>query len=158
AAKLTARASREQGPAPGVSDLIFSGSLTDDAGQPLPLQTVTIRVAREADAHDARVAEGLRAAHGCDRTADPSVEGGRQPEGHKEMPRRGPTSWSVRVAGATDAPEIIVVTDEEGRFCFRARLDPDRYRATLVFAPSASASPAFIDGVERDLTFDLTKR
>src|SRR5262249_24904861 len=108
AAKLTARASREQGPTPGVSDLVFSGSLTDDAGQPLPVQKVTIRVMREADARDARVAEGLRAAHGCDRSADASVEG----------PRRGPTSWSVLVTGASDAPEIIVSTDEDGRFCF----------------------------------------
>src|SRR4051812_34004310 len=40
-AKLAARASRDQIVAQtGASELVLSGSLTDDAGQPLPLQPV----------------------------------------------------------------------------------------------------------------------
>ena len=50
-AKITARASRDQG------DLVMSGALTDDAGQPLPSQEITVHVARESDAKDARASE-----------------------------------------------------------------------------------------------------
>ena len=73
-AKLVARASRDQAPgqAPGVSNLVLSGTLSDDAGDPLALQSVTIRVSRETDPHDASVAEAMRAAHGCDRAPDPA--------------------------------------------------------------------------------------
>jgi hypothetical protein len=152
AAKLTARATRDQAPnqPAGINDLVLSGTLTDDAGQPLPLQSVTIRVKREVDPHDPRVAEGMRAAHGCDKSADapPSAP-----------PRRAPTAWSVRVNNVGDTPEIIVMTDEEGRFCFRARVDPDRYKAVLVYSPAATdKSHALVDGVEREIAFDLTKR
>lgn len=131
-AKLTARASRDQVPGPTVgervSELVFSGALTDDAGQPLPAQTVTVRLTREVDPHDARVAEALRQARGCD--------GG-----------------TVRAIGPSDAPEIAVVTDEAGRFCLRARLDPDRYAGRLAFAATD-----LVDGAEKDVTFDLGRR
>jgi hypothetical protein len=150
AAKINARASRDQ--SHGANELVLTGSLSDDAGQPLTLQNVTIRVTREADAHDAKVAEGLRGARGCDRPA----EQGRGPP-------RGPAAWGVRTAGPTDAPEVIVVTDDEGRFCFRARLDPDRYRAHLVWSGAPKATPGnptatLVDAVERDIAFDLSRR
>jgi 5-hydroxyisourate hydrolase-like protein (transthyretin family) len=144
AAKLSARASRDQ--AQGVNELVLSGSLVDDAGQPLPVQNVTIRVTREADPRDPHVAEGMRGARGCDRSADSAPAG----------PRRGPTAWGVRVQGATDAPEVVVVTDEEGRFCFRARLDPDRYKANLIYTPTPAQ--ALVDGIEREIAFDLSRR
>jgi hypothetical protein len=149
-AKIAARASRDQSRGP--NELVLSGSLSDDAGQPLALQNVTIRVTREADPRDAKVAEGIRGARGCDRAADRPGNGA-----------RGPAAWGVRAAGPPDAPEVIVVTDEEGRFCFRARLDPDRYNAHLSWtgAPKATAaSPTahLVDSAERDLAFDLSRR
>lgn len=140
-AKIVARASRDT--AQGATELVLSGSLADDAGQPLVAQNVTIRVARATDAHDPRVAEALRAARGCDRPAGGTGAA------------RGVMAWSVRVAGAGDSPDVITTTDEEGRFCFRARLEPDQYRAVLVWSPKGGS---FVDGVERELAFDLSKK
>lgn len=131
-AKLTARASREQ-PTPGVNALVLSGALTDDAGKPLALQKVNVRVTRETDPHDERVAEALRAPHGCDTAHE--------------------TSWGVQAGGANEA---IVTTDEDGRFCFRVHLEPDRYKANVVYAPPPGQS--LVDGLERELTFDLSRR
>ncbi len=147
AGKINARASRDQ--SHGVNELVLTGSLSDDAGQPLALQSVTIRVTRDADAHDPKVAEGLRAARGCDR---PTTGG-----------TRGPAAWGVRTSGPTDAPHVIVVTDDEGRFCFRAPLDPDRYRAHLSWSGAAKPTPAnptanLVDAVEREIAFDLSRR
>lgn len=150
AAKLVARASRDQVVGqPGVNELVLSGTLSDDAGQPLALQAVTVRVTREADAHDPRVADGLRGAHGCDKS-----------DGTGAAPRRGATAWGVTTQGgsATDPPDVIVTTDDEGRFCFRARIDPDRYKAHLLFTPKPSAVTALVDGVDKEIAFDLTKR
>lgn len=140
AAKLSARASRDQAVGlPGISELVLSGSLTDDAGQPLAFQSVIVRVTREADPHDPRVADGLRAAHGCDKSVDVVH----------------PTNaWGVTVGGSPESPEIIASTDDTGRFCFRARIDPDRYKATLIYTPKTG----FVDATERELRFDLTKR
>jgi hypothetical protein len=137
-ARLTAHAARDQ-VANGGSELVLSGSLTDDAGQALGLQTVTVRIEREANPHDTRVAEAIRAARGC----EPAAE------------RRGATAWAVRASGPADAAEVTVVTDEEGRFCFRARLDPDRFKATLLHAPPAGA---LVDPARYELLFDLSKR
>jgi 5-hydroxyisourate hydrolase-like protein (transthyretin family) len=143
-AKLTARGSRDQSPIqPGATELVLSGSLTDDAGQPLALQSIVVRLAREADG--AKVAEGIRAARGCDSL----------PDRGEPSPRRGPSAWGVRVTGPVDAPEIVLVTDEAGRFCFRAPIFPDRYRAHLVYVPKDGG--ALVDGVEREIVFDLTK-
>jgi|GEM_PF-655321 len=145
-AKLTAHASREQAPTrPGTIELVLSGSLTDDAGQPLALQSVVVRVTREADANDPIVAEGMRAARGCDSPADPAAPS-----------PRGSRAWGVRVSGTADAPEIVMVTDEDGRFCFRAPIVPDRYKAHLVFTPKDGS--VLVDGVEREIVVDLTKR
>lgn len=146
AAKLTVHASRggappptpESPPAPASADrgpgeepragLVFSGVLTDDAGEPLPAQAVTIRVAREARPGDASVAEGLREAAAC--------EGGR-----------------IRAKGGDGGAEIIATTDDAGRFCFRARLEPDRYLARVAFAGAG-----LVDGAARDLSFDLSRQ
>jgi hypothetical protein len=134
-AKLTARTSRDQ-TAAGINELVLTGSLTDDAGQPLPLQKVTIRVVREAVPNDERVAEALRTPRGC------------------ETAGRGPTAWAVQAGGQN---EVIATTDEEGRFCFRARLDPpERYKANLVYVPSGAQS--LVEGVEREIMFDLSRR
>jgi hypothetical protein len=84
-AKLTAHAARGQ-VANGGNELVLSGSLADDAGQPMSLQTVTIRVEREADAHDVRVLEAMRTARGC------------EPAGE----RRAGAAWSVRPSAAND--------------------------------------------------------
>jgi hypothetical protein len=136
AAKLTARASRDQ-TATGATELVLSGTLTDDAGQPLPLQKVTIRVVREAAPDDDGVAQALRTARGCDTAAG-----------------RGPTAWSVNPGGRN---EVVTTTDEDGRFCFRARLEPpDRFKATLVYVPSGPQT--FVDGAEREISFDLLRR
>jgi hypothetical protein len=137
-AKLTAHAARDQ-VGSGGGELVFSGTLTDDASQTLGLQTVTVRIEREANPHDARVAEAIRAARGCEAGAE----------------RRGATAWAVRPSGPADAAEVAVVTDEEGRFCFRARLDPDRFKATLVHSPEAGG---LVDPATYELLFDLSKR
>ncbi|HVH40983.1 MAG TPA: hypothetical protein VM925_01530 [Labilithrix sp.] len=147
AAKLTVRASRDQ-TAGGANELLLAGTLADDAGDPLGLQTVNVEVTREADPHDERVTDALRGAGGCDRSAasppsPPAVQPG----------RHGPTAWGVRAGGAN---EVVVVTDEEGRFCFRARLDPDHYKARLVYRPTSTQ--ALVDGTEREITFDLSRR
>ena len=129
-ARLVAHASRDQG------ELILSGSLLDDAGQPLAAQTVTIHVFRESDPRDARVIEGLRGARSCDRSTD-----------------RPPTAYGVRVVGPTDAPDIEAITDEGGRFCFRARLVPDRHLAHLSWRGSN-----LVDAADADLAFDLSRQ
>jgi hypothetical protein len=129
-AKIVAHASRDQG------DLIMSGSLVDDAGQPLPAEKVTIHVARESDPRDPKVLEGLRAARTCDRSTD-----------------RPPTAYGVRVVGPPDAPDIEAVTDEGGRFCFRARLVPDRHLTHLSWRGSN-----LVDGADTDLAFDLSRQ
>lgn len=151
-AKLTARASRDQ-PSPGVNELLLNGALTDDAGQPLALQPVIIRIAKETDAHDARTASGVAGARGCDRGAESGPGAGAAPA---PAPRRGPMAWGITVSSGGDAPEVTAITDEDGRFCLRARLDPDRYKATLVYAPPAAN--VLVDGVEREISFDLSRR
>ena len=129
-ARIVAHASRDQG------ELVLSGSLVDDAGQPLPAEKVTIHVTRESDPRDAKVIEGLRAARTCDRNTD-----------------RPPTAYGVRVVGATDAPDIEAITDEGGRFCLRARLVPDRHLAHLSWRGSN-----LVDGADTDLVFDLSRQ
>jgi hypothetical protein len=129
-AKLVAHASRDAG------DLVLSGALADDAGQPLAFQTIVIRVNRESDPKDAKVAEGLRAARGCERVGGAA-----------------PVAYGVRVAGPTDSPDVLVVTDEAGRFCFRAKLVPDRHRAHLAWR-----GKDLVDGADLDLAFDLSRQ
>lgn len=131
AARLAARGWREQ-TANGI-ELVLSGTLTDDAGQAIPNASVAVRVVRETDTHDARVAEGIRAARTCDS-------------------RRAP----MKVTGPREAPEVSAPTDEAGRFCFRASLDPDRFRATVVYAPPGGRG--LVDGSERQIAFDLSRR
>lgn len=134
-AKITARAARDQG------ELVLSGTLTDDAGQPLGAQPVTARVTREADPADPRVAEGLRAARGCDRSAD------------RPRPQM---AFSVQVAGTPQNPEILLMTDEDGRFCFRARLDPDRFVAHLHWRDKKVG--ALLEQADQEVAFDLSRR
>lgn len=129
-AKIVAHASRDQG------ELILSGSLVDDAGQPLPAEKVTIHITRESDPRDPKVIEGLRAARTCDRSTD-----------------RPPTAYGVRVVGAPDAPDVEAVTDEGGRFCVRARLVPDRHLTHLSWRGSN-----LVDGADADLAFDLSRQ
>jgi hypothetical protein len=129
-AAIVAHASRDQG------DLILSGSLVDDAGHPLPGESITIHVTRESDPRDPRVIEGLRAAAACDRSTD-----------------RPPTAYAVRVVGPADAPDVVAVTDEGGRFCFRARLVPDRHLAHLSWRGSS-----LVDAADADLSFDLSRQ
>lgn len=129
-AKIVSRASRDQG------ELILSGSLVDDAGQPLAAESVLIHVRRESDPRDPKVIEGLRAARTCDRTTD-----------------RPPTAYGVRVVGPPDSPDVVAITDEGGRFCFRARLVPDRHSAHLSWRGSN-----LVDGADADLAFDLSRQ
>jgi hypothetical protein len=129
-AKIVAHASRDQG------ELILSGSLVDDAGQPLPAEKVTIHITRESDPRDAKVIEGLRAARTCDRSTD-----------------RPPTAYGVRVVGPTDAPDVEAITDEGGRFCVRAKLVPDRHLTHLSWRGSS-----LVDGADADLAFDLSRQ
>lgn len=134
-AKITARAARDQG------ELVLSGSLTDDAGQPLPGKTVTGRVTREADPADPRVAEGVRAARGCDRSAD------------RPRPQM---AWNVTVGGTPQSPEVLLTTDEDGRFCFRVKLDPDRFVAHLHWRDKNAGS--LLEQADQEVAFDLSRR
>ena len=133
AAKISARGWREQSASGSGIDLVLSGTLNDDAGEAMPNTSVAIRVVRETDAHDARVAQNLRAAHTCSRTTS-----------------------GIRIGGSHDAPEVIATTDEAGRFCFRAPFDPDRYKATVVYA--APPGRPLVDAGEREISFDLSRR
>lgn len=134
AAKISARGWREQvSDSPSRVELVLSGTLNDDAGEAIPNANVVVRVVRETDTHDARVAEGLRAARTCDS-------------------RRA----AMRVSGPREAPEVNAPTDEAGRFCFRAPLDPDRFKATVVYAPPGGRG--LVDGSEKQITFDLSRR
>lgn len=140
-AKISAHAARDASPptnAPpdGLVDLVLSGSLADDAGEPLAGEHVRIKVSRESDPRDARTAEGIRGARSCDRDTD-----------------RPPTAYAVRVEGATDAPDVVTISDESGHFCFRARLVPDRYRAQLAWS-----GKNLVEGGAQDLAFDLSRQ
>jgi len=137
-AKLVAHASRDHvgAAADGTVDLVLSGALSDDAGQPLAGETVTVHVRRESDPRDAQAIEGLRGARSCDRGTD-----------------RPPTAYAVRVAGPADAPEVVTVTDDGGRFCFRARLAADRHIAHLAWRGSA-----LVDASDVDVAFDLSRQ
>lgn len=128
--RLTAHAARDQG------DLLFSGSLVDDAGEPLPNEQVQITIARESDPRDPGVAEGLRAARGCERTAE-----------------RTPGAHGLRLGGPADSPDVTVLTDEAGRFCFRAKLPQDRHRAHLSWKGSK-----LVEGANAELSFDLSRQ
>ena len=134
AAKISARGWREQtSDSPSRVELVLSGTLNDDAGEAIPNAVIVIRVARETDPHDVRVAEGLRAARTCDS-------------------RRA----ALRITGPREAPEVNAPTDEAGRFCFRAPLDPDRFKATVVYAPPGGRG--LVDGSEKQIAFDLSRR
>ncbi|MBS2018971.1 MAG: hypothetical protein JST00_39255 [Deltaproteobacteria bacterium] len=137
-AKITAHAARDPGSSgqDGLVDLVLSGSLADDAGEPLAAQGVRIKVSRESDPRDPQVSTGIRAARSCDRGTDPR-----------------PTAYAVRVEGPAESPEVVTVTDESGRFCFRARLVPDRHRAHLSW-PGQN----LVEGVASDVAFDLSRQ
>ena len=132
--RIEARASRADG------EVLVYGALTDDAGRPLAAETISVTVHRDADPRDARTAEAARAARSCDA------------RGEGAPPAR-PTAYGVRVSGPTDAPEILLVTDEDGRFCFRMRPDPDRYGAELVW----KGTP-LVEAVSLRLSFDASRQ
>jgi hypothetical protein len=134
-AKITARAARDQG------ELVLSGTLTDDAGQPLVGKNLTARVTREADPADPRVAEGVRAARGCDRSAD------------RPRPQM---AFSVQPGGTPQNPEVLLATDEDGRFCFRVKLDPDRFVAHLHWRDKNAGS--LLEQADQEVAFDLSRR
>ena len=97
----------------------------DDAGQPIPAQTVTIHVTRESDPRDPQVIEGLRAARPCDRSADRPPAGLRRPSRRasglaerRDDHRRGRTILLPRAARARSTPRATLL----------ARLEPRRRR------------------------------
>lgn len=125
-ARVSSHASRSEG------ELVFSGTLTDDADQPLSKERVTIRI-EEEEAGVADLAERLRAAHACD-----------------EEPGR---TTDVNVDASSGAPVVVTVTDEGGRYCFRAPLPIHRYRAVVAWKGSS-----LVDGTTSESTFDLGRR
>jgi len=136
-AKIVTHASRDASSSgDGLVDLVLSGSLADDAGQPLPNESVTIHVKRESDPKDPTAARGLRGARSCDRGTD-----------------RPPVAYAVRSTGPVDAPDVVVVTDEGGRFCFRARMVPDRHLAKLSWRGTN-----LVDSADTELAFDLSRQ
>lgn len=150
-AKLSLRASRDL-PTVGERDVILSGTLTDDIGEPLARRPVGIRVVRKGNPADPHVVENLRNARGCDGAHGASSEAAHVPE--PPLPARRGAGTERPRAGADN--EVIPTTDEDGRFCFRARLEPDLYEARAVYAPETNGS--LLDGSEQTIAFDLSRR
>lgn len=124
--RVSSHASRSEG------ELVFSGTLTDDASQPLAKERVTVRI-EEEEPGVADLAERLRAAHTCDG-------------------ERG-AATDVSVDASSGVPVVVTVTDEGGRYCFRAPLPIHRYRAVVAWKGSA-----LVDGATSESTFDLGRR
>jgi len=126
---ITAQASQDHG------DLLLSGSLVNDANEPLVGETITVHIVRESSPHDPAVGDALASARDCETDSD-----------------RTPNASSVRVARSPSNQDIGLLTNEGGRFCFRAKLPVDLYSAHLAWAGGN-----FIDGSTRDLLFDLSR-
>lgn len=115
-------------------ELVFSGVLADDAGEPIANERVTVRIEDE-EKGTADLAEHLQAAHTC------GDEGG------------GSRATDVSVDETSGVPLVVAVTDEAGRYCFRAPLPIHRYRAVVAWKGSA-----LVDGATSERTFDLGRR
>lgn len=130
-AKLTARATHDA----GSRELLLTGQLTDDAGQSLPLETVRVHLAHDTDPADSHGLPALAHARRCEAATGRPSAGGVQPAGK-------------------DTTDVLVAADGEGRYCLRVPLEQDRFRAVVTYAPSTG----LVDGVTREIVFDLSKR
>lgn len=125
-------------------ELVFRGTLLDDAGEPLGDERIRIRLTKEDAGSDANA----NANPGTNGTVDATLAAGlRHARACTSITGNG-----VRVEDTADdgAPTLIATTDEGGRFCFRAALSKDRYRATVMWKGSD-----LIDGATNDVVFDL---
>ena len=121
-AKIEMHAGRDTG------DLVLSGALLDDTGQPLAKEAVSVTLARDGDPKQLVVFDEAHAARGCgSRLHEP-----------QSMHATGP---------------LTLTTDESGRFCFRITLPQERY---VVQAAWAGAS--LVDAVKHDLFVDLARQ
>jgi hypothetical protein len=125
---ITAQASHDHG------DLVFSGSLVNDANEPLVGETITVHIVRESSPLDSAVAEALAAARECE------TGGGRTPN-----------ASGIHVAQAPSNHDVSLLTNDGGHFCFRAKLPVDLYSAHVAWAGGN-----FVDGSSRDFMFDLS--
>lgn len=128
--RLQLHAARDKG------DLVLRGALLDDTDKPIGGETAHVRIEKASEPLDASVLEGLRAAKPCDLD---TVR-------HHEP-------QTLHAEGSSDAPVLAVTTDNDGRFCFRARLTPDRYVAHVTWRGTN-----LVDATEQQLDFDLTRQ
>lgn len=115
---------------PSNGEVAIRGTLTDDAGQALGRELLSFRIAREAGPTDPETADGLRHAHACEGDGLP-----------------------VRIGGPREAPDVDVTTDEGGRFCFMARLPPDRHKGHVTWRGTN-----LVDAADGDFAFDSSRQ
>ena len=135
-AKVDAHAARAAG------DLVLSGALRDDTGDPLRREAVTLSLAHDDDARRAVVFDGPHAARPCSAGPYDDDAGAHLSSDDRATPR----------APATTGP-VILTTDDAGRFCVRVALPRERYVAQLIWGGGP-----LIDAVKLDLSVDLARQ
>jgi hypothetical protein len=141
-ARLATQAIREA-TSPSGTDVVLSGTLTDDAAAPLPHERVLLRLKKAASPDspgNGAITQGPPTAafshpHGCS-------------ESEREHERE-----IIRVLSQT---ELAVMTDDAGRFCVRTTVSARNFAVTYSFGPEAAAP--LVDGVEKQLVIDASRR
>ncbi len=129
-AVLEAHVSRDRG------EIVFSGSLVDDAGQALAREGLTILLARQSEPTGTEVRENLQGVRSC----DPRAAGG--------VARAG-----EHASGQVGVHDVVATTDDGGHFCFRVKLATAQFKARLAWRGTS-----FIDGVEAEVAFDAARQ
>ncbi len=113
AARIEARAARAG------SDLVLSGTLADDAGEPLVGESVLVELTRGESAQSVHF-DAASAPRGCGEKAGPPIQ-------------------------VDDGHTVVAKADEAGRFCVKLALPVDRYAAHLASNASALLDAAKAD-------------